>query len=308
MHSVLDPRRLRLLVLLSSLGTVRAVASAASLSASAVSQQLAVLEREAGVALLVRHGRSVALTDAGVALAAHAREILGAIDAAEEALRAAGSEPAGTVRVAAFTSAMRAFVIDAAAALGRAHPELHVQLAELEPARCLEALERGEADLGVVGDFGDGTLPHTPHLARVPLVRDELQVVAPSALAGPLREADWLVDGTDLETFVVRHCRAAGFEPRIAGRLFSHEALLAAVAAGLGVTVLPGFALLSLPPGVAVRPLVPAASRTLLVAHRVGAIDRRSVALVLDALVARASAPRAGTRSGSSTPSSASAP
>ena len=86
--TMLDPRRLRLLIQLESLGTVRAVAQAASMSPSAVSQQLAALERESGTALLERHGRSVALTDAGVALAGHARVILERIDAAEEALRA----------------------------------------------------------------------------------------------------------------------------------------------------------------------------------------------------------------------------
>ena len=85
---MLDPRRLRLLIALESLGTVRAVASAASMSPSAVSQQLAVLERESGVALLERHGRAVALTDAGRTLAVHARAILERIGAAEEDLRA----------------------------------------------------------------------------------------------------------------------------------------------------------------------------------------------------------------------------
>ncbi|HWI71918.1 MAG TPA: LysR family transcriptional regulator, partial [Baekduia sp.] len=80
---MLDPRRLRLLVELESLGTVRAVAAAASLSPSAVSQQLAALETESGAALLERHGRSVTLTPAGRALAAHAVDILDRIGAAE---------------------------------------------------------------------------------------------------------------------------------------------------------------------------------------------------------------------------------
>src|SRR6201991_323463 len=109
--TVLDPRRLRLLIQLESLGTVRAVAEAASMSPSAVSQQLAVLERESGAALLEGPGRAGALTDAGVVLAGHARLILERIDVAEEALRALRDAPAGTVRVSAFTSAMRAFVI-----------------------------------------------------------------------------------------------------------------------------------------------------------------------------------------------------
>ena len=289
---MLDPRRLRLLIQLESLGTVRAVAAAASMSPSAVSQHLAALERESGAALLERHGRTVALTDAGVALAGHARVILERIDAAEEALRALQDAPAGAVRVSAFTSAMRAFVIDAAAAVGRQHPGISVQLAELEPAENVPALERGEVDLAIVADFGDGTFPHTPHLRSVPLARDELQLVLPpgttsSGALEDLADAPWLLDGTELEQHIVRRCRRAGFEPRFAGRLFSHESLLYAVQRGLGVTILPSF--VAAPPGtVTLAPLNPVAHRELLVLHREEALTRRSVALTLDVLVAAA--------------------
>jgi DNA-binding transcriptional LysR family regulator len=297
-EQMLDPRRLRLLIQLESLGTVRAVAVAASMSPSAVSQQLAALERESGAALLERHGRAVALTDAGVALASHARAILERIGAAEEDLRALRDAPAGTVRIASFTSAMRAFVITAAATAGRAHPGVAVHLAELEPDDCVPALTRGEVDLAVVADFGDGTLPHTPHLRSLTLATDALRAVlppgrAPSATLGvrlqDLREEPWLLDGTELERHVLRRCRRAGFEPRVVGRLFSHEALLYAVRSGLGVTVLPTFAL-DRADGVEVRPLDPVARRELVVLHRVEALDRRSVALTLDVLVAAARA------------------
>jgi DNA-binding transcriptional LysR family regulator len=298
-EQMLDPRRLRLLIQLESLGTVRAVAVAASMSPSAVSQQLAALERESGAALLERHGRAVALTDAGVALAAHARAILERIGAAEEDLRALRDAPAGTVRIASFTSAMRAFVITAAATAGRAHPGVAVHLAELEPDDCVPALTRGEVDLAVVADFGDGTLPHTPHLRSLTLATDELRAVLPpgrrarDATAGvkleDLRDEPWLLDGTELERHVLRRCRRAGFEPRVVGRLFSHEALLYAVRSGLGVTVLPTFAL-DRADGVEVCPLDPVAPRELVVLHRVEALDRRSVALTLDVLVAAARA------------------
>ena len=292
---MLDPRRLRLLIALESLGTVRAVASAASMSPSAVSQQLAVLERESGVALLERHGRAVALTDAGRTLAVHARAILERIGVAEEDLRALRDAPAGTVRIASFTSAMRAFVITAAATVGRTHPGIAVQLAELEPDDCVPALTRGEVDLAVVADFGDGTLPHAPHLRSVPLAHDELKAVLPPGHpfdSGDLRGLEhdlWLLDGTELERHLLRRCRHAGFEPRVAGRLFSHEALLYAVRSGLGVTVLPTFAL-DRAEGVEVRSIEPDARRELVVLHREEALDRRSVALTLDVLVAAARA------------------
>jgi DNA-binding transcriptional LysR family regulator len=290
---MLDPRRLRLLIALESLGTVRAVAEAASMSPSAVSQQLQTLERESGAALLERHGRAVALTGAGVALAAHARAILERIGAAEEDLRALRDAPAGTVRIASFTSAMRAFVIEAAATAGRTHPGIAVHLSELEPDECLPALARGEVDLAVVADFGDGTLPHAPHVRRVALAQDELMAVLPPGhpfargKLEDLRDDPWLLDGTELERHVVARCRRAGFEPRVTGRLFSHEALLYAVRSGLGVTVLPTFAL-DRAEGVEVRALDPKARRELGVLHREGALDRRSVALTLELLVAAA--------------------
>jgi DNA-binding transcriptional LysR family regulator len=292
--TVLDPRRLRLLIGLESLGTVRAVAEAASMSPSAVSQQLAALERESGASLLERHGRTVALTAAGVALAAHARVILERIDAAEDALRALRDAPAGTVRIASFTSAMRGFVIDAAAAIGRAHPAIAVELAELEPDRTVPALERGEVDLAIVADFGDGTLPHMPTLHSVPLAADELMAVMPpgTPFAGELAELralPWLLDGTELERHLLRRCRRADFEPRVVARLFSHEALLYSVGVGLGVTILPTFALSSAR-DVAIAPLAPVARRELLVLHREGARERRSVALCLDLLVEAARA------------------
>ena len=218
--------------------------------------------------------------------------ILERIDAAEETLLALREEPAGTVRVSAFTSAMRAFVIDAAAEIARAHPGITLQLAELEPAENVPALDRGEVDLAIVADFGDGSLPRTPHLRSVPLARDELRAVLPpgTPFTGELtdlRDEPWLLDGTELEHHVVRRCRQAGFEPRLAGRLFSHEALLYAIQRGLGVTLLPSF--VPAPPGtVELRSLAPVAHRDLLVLHREEALTRRSVALALDVLVAAA--------------------
>jgi DNA-binding transcriptional LysR family regulator len=186
---------------------------------------------------------------------------------------------------------MRAFVIDAAATVARAHPGIALQLAELEPAANVPALERGEVDLAIVADFGDGSLPHSPHLRSLPLTRDELQVVLPpgtpfTGRLQELRDQPWLLDGTELEQHIVRRCRRAGFEPRFAGRLFSHEALLYAVQRGLGVTILPSF--VQAPSDAERHSLDPVAHRELLVLHREEALTRRSVALVLELLMAAA--------------------
>jgi DNA-binding transcriptional LysR family regulator len=297
---VLDPRRLHLLVCLERLGTIRAVAAEVSMSPSSVSQQLATLQRESGTALLVRHGRSVTLTEAGLELAAHAREILGRIGAAEDELRARRENPAGTVRVAAFTIALRAFVIEAARRLTRDHPGLHVHLSELEPLESVPAVARGDVDIAVVADFGEGALPRDEILRRVPLLSDPLVAVLPAG--GPagaislfeLRAEPWLVDGTELERHITRRCRREGFEPRVAGRLSSHSSLLPAVAAGLGVTVLPALAI-DTDANVVVRALDPPLRIELLALHRAETTRRRAVTVALEAVVA-AGARRAGTR------------
>jgi DNA-binding transcriptional LysR family regulator len=96
---VLNPWRLRLLGLLDSLGTVRAVAETLHLSPSTVSQQLAVLETETRSRLLERSGRRVRLTRSGVVLARRGREILDRMAEAEAELRALNDEPIGTVRL-----------------------------------------------------------------------------------------------------------------------------------------------------------------------------------------------------------------
>ena len=259
---MLDPRRLRLLIALESLGTVRAVAEAASMSPSAVSQQLPTLEQESGAALLERHGRAVALTDAGVALAAHARAILERIGAAEEDLRALRDAPAGTVRIASFTSAMRAFVIERRGDR-RPHPPGHLGPSVRARARRLRARARPRRGRpGGRRRLRRRHAPARPARAPVALAQDELKAVLPPGHAfdsGGLRTSrddPWLLDGTELERHVLRRCRRAGFEPRVTGRLFSHEALLYAVRSGLGVTVLPTFAL-DRADGVEVRALDP---------------------------------------------------
>jgi DNA-binding transcriptional LysR family regulator len=294
---VLDPRRLHLLVCLERLGTIRAVAGEVSMSPSSVSQQLATLQRESGTALLVRHGRSVTLTAAGLELAAHAREILERIGAAEDELRARRENPAGTVRVAAFTIALRAFVIEAARGLTHEHPDLHVHLSELEPLESVPAVARGDVDIAVVADFGEGALPRDEILRRVPLLSDQLFAVLPvGSPAGTgaislfdLRAEPWLVDGTELERHITRRCRREGFEPRVAGRLSSHSSLLPAVAAGLGVTVMPALAI-DTDANVVARPLDPPLRIDLLALHRAETTRRRAVTVTLEAVVA------AGTR------------
>src|SRR3954452_14076546 len=115
---MLDVRRLRLLRDLARLGTISAVAQAHSYTASAVSQQFSVLEREAGISLLERTGRRVTLTAAGQGLVEHAEIVLSALEQASAALVTAGSGLSGPLRIGAFPTAVRTLLPDALVHLG----------------------------------------------------------------------------------------------------------------------------------------------------------------------------------------------
>src|SRR6202453_5435641 len=106
----METRRLELLAELSRLGSMRAVAETVGTTTSTVSQQIAALAREMGTPLIEPHGRRVRLTPAGRRLTEHAVTILAAVDAAHHDL-GPGAEPNGTLRVAAFATAMRSFLL-----------------------------------------------------------------------------------------------------------------------------------------------------------------------------------------------------
>jgi DNA-binding transcriptional LysR family regulator len=148
---MLDLRRLRLLRELKERGTIAAVADALQFTPSAVSQQLAMLEREAGVALLERAGRGVRLTDAALVLVDHAEALLERAAVAEADLAAAAGTVTGRARIAGFQTVMLRLAMPAMEALARDAPRLRCELVEAEPEDALPALELGDLDL-VLGD------------------------------------------------------------------------------------------------------------------------------------------------------------
>ncbi len=223
---MLDLHRLRLLRELEALGTIAATAGALGYTPSAVSQQLAVLEREAGVKLLVRAGRGVRLTDAGRVLAAHATTLLAAAEEAEAELAQRAPAIGGTVRVAAFQTAMLQLVIPAVAALAVAHPQIRVEVVEAEVEKALPALRRQRIDL-LIADEYDG-LPRERHadLRRARLLREQVRLVLPadhplarrqrSPPLADLSRAVWSSAqvGTGHHAMVRNACRSlGGFEP-----------------------------------------------------------------------------------------------
>ncbi|WP_433323044.1 LysR substrate-binding domain-containing protein [Spirillospora sp. CA-294931] len=299
----LNPWRLQLLEALDRLGTVRAVAAEMTMSPSSVSQQLSVLETETRTRLLERVGRRLVLTPSGAMLAERARDVLDQMDAIEAELEDLRTRPVGRVRVASFASGVLPFLVTAARHLAGEHPDLRVELFEIEPHESVPALRSGTCDIVVTVDSPDD--PPLTGIHTVPLATDPLLLVLPHdhplTARGTLSFPDlagerWALDlpGTYLGELVPRLCRQAGFEPAVVGRFPSHPVLLGHVAAGLSIGVLPGLAVDDRPDVVA-RQVKPLGTRSIVVAVRRGSGRRGAVSAVLAALRLAAAAHRDGT-------------
>ena len=226
-----------------------AVARATGYGTSAVSQQLAALEREAGVPLLEAAGRRVRLTPAGRRLVGHAETILAAVTAAELDL-AAGSEPSGLVRVAGYTSALRQHLLPVAGELARVHPLIELELQEREPAEVDELLDADQIDLGFVHDYT--LVPRGGRHVRTLLGSSPVMLAVPPGSAAPdrirtpddlesLRGEFWIGNSRDPgdEELASRLCALAGWTPRIRHRADSLELVIDLVLAGHGIGLLP---------------------------------------------------------------------
>jgi DNA-binding transcriptional LysR family regulator len=295
-----DLRRLRLLRELDARGTIHGAARALDYTPSAISQQLAVLEREAGVALLERAGRNVRLTEAGQVLVRHAASLLDGVEAAEaELANLAAGQVAGVVRVAAFQSAFLRIVAPAVAALGRSHPDVRVEATEREVEEAAPALRLRQLDV-VVGDEYEGQ-PRAIHadLDRERLLREQVRLVLPAGHPEAAHErvamrrlagAGWSAcqPGTGHRAMHVRACRElGGFEPDLRHASDDLLILLELVRSAGALALLPDLVLGLGTPGVAVRPLEEGA-----ITREVFLLTRASrtpaVAAVADALAAAA--------------------
>jgi len=174
---MLDVRRLRLLVELSRRGTLAAVAEALSYSPSSVSQQLSLLEREAGVPLLVQVGRRVQLTPQALVLVEHGKAVLDRLEEAEAEVARSLTSVAGTVRIAVFQSAAHAVMPQALTLLADAHPGLRVEVTEREPEAGLFEVAARDFDLVVAEQYPGYARPRHPELDRVPLASDAIRLL-----------------------------------------------------------------------------------------------------------------------------------
>ena len=304
---MLDVRRLRVLHAVSAYGSVTAAAAALGYSAPAVSQQLAALEREVGMRLTERAGRGVELTPAALILVGHTDALLARLDAAEADLAALRDQIAGRVALAAFPSAAASLVPAAWAALADSAPQVRLDLTEMEPEESLPAVLRGETDVAVAHEYDLLPRPLDPLFERRELLDDPVVLAIPAGSALPADSALALAadgpvplatlagqpflaprQGTSCAEMIQRACARAGFVPRVVARASDFQVLLRLVAAGAGVTLVPGLAARWLPPRVRLVPPADPVTRRVFTVSRRGGDRKPAVRVVLDALSAAA--------------------
>src|SRR5215207_2491106 len=269
---MIDTRRLRGLREVAQQGTLAAAADALHLTPSAVSQQLAALEREVGQPVIERNGRGVRLTGAAEVLVGHANVVLAQLEAAAADVAAYAEGIVGTVRVAGFATALGELVAPAAAALRASHPRLALVVEESEAPECFLALARGDVDIAL--SMASRQAPEDPRFRRHALLTDTLDAVLPSDHPLAARAEIPLAELAG-EDFVGPPEGTSCHDVTVTGW----------AAAGLGVTLVPRLGQAAIPPGAVVRPLAdPAPARHVFAATRAGAETRPTVAAVLAGL------------------------
>lgn len=300
---MLNVTRLKMLREVAGRGTIAAAAEALFMSPSAVSQQMSVLEREAGVALLEREGRGVRLTDAGRKLVENTERILAEIEHAEADLAASAVGISGRVRISAFPTAARSILVPALAHLHAAHPNLRLSMVDLEPEEALPALKARDVDVALIYEWDLLPSLEDPGIEREEIFAEEVFLLLPvdhplakrntPIAIDELADEEWVVgrDATSMLDLVTAVGLRAGFEPRTDLHSMDFNVITAAVEAGLGVALGPSLALLptlagfATPPRVAVRKIAGThLNRRIWAATRRGSGDAPGIAVVLQAL------------------------
>jgi DNA-binding transcriptional LysR family regulator len=265
---MLDVRRMRVLREVAARGSFSAAADSLAYTQSAVSQQIAALEREAGTTLVERSARGVRLTDAGRALVEHADVILARLADAEAELEAIAGLRGGRLRLAAFPSAGATVMPEAIARYRDRHPAVELTLAPAEPEDGVAMLRSGEVDLALDITVSFRPLPDDG-VERLHLLDDPMYVALPmhhplarkrNLKLEELAEESWILGTTgscpDASIFL-RSCQLAGFEPHIAFNSDDYSAMQGFVAAGVGASFIPDLALISVRDDIVIRSLGP---------------------------------------------------
>lgn len=281
----------------STTGSVVGAARTLHVTTSAVSQQVARLEREVGQPLVERQGRGIRLTDAGSLLARSAGDLLSRVERVEADLAEHRGSVAGSLTIAAFATAARGLLPPALRTLRDRWPALSVSLAELEPHESIPALCRADLDVAVVQDWADDPLAIPDGLSSRHLLDDPFDLALPAghALADrrevtvtELAEQEWISwsAGQICHDWLSRTLRSYGVEPRIAHLASEHSTQLALVAAGLGAAVIPRLGRDHVPAGVRFVPITPTPTRRVFALWRASASARPAVRAAVRTLAA----------------------
>ena len=263
---MLDVRRMRVLREVALRGSFSAAADSLSFTQSAISQQIAALEREAGTVLVERSARGVRLTEAGEALVRHTEAILGRLAEAEAEIEDIAGLRGGRLRLAAFESAAATVMPLAIARFSKAHPAVELSMTLMEPEASLPAMRMGDIDLAITFGGGAPEDRESDGFEHVHLLEDPMYLVLaadhPLARKRGVRLADlageaWIGGPADCECnrLMSGACVRAGFAPRIAFETDDYTAVQGFVAAGVGVSIIAELGLRSVRDDIVVRPL-----------------------------------------------------
>ncbi len=246
---MLDVRRLRLLRELKIRGTLAEVADALQYSPSSVSQQLALLEKEAGVELLRKTGRRVQLTPQAEVLVAHTAQLLETLEQAEADLAASLTTVTGTVRIAVFQSAALALMPGALTRMSAQYPEVRVEMTQREPETALHETWARDFDLVIAEQYPGHAAPRYAELDRIALTSDAIRLAVPPASPdrAPVNTLEdtaglpWVMEprGAASRHWAEQACRSAGFEPDVRFETADLQAQIRLIESGNAVALMP---------------------------------------------------------------------
>jgi DNA-binding transcriptional LysR family regulator len=307
--TVLDVRRLRLLRELKIRGTLAGVAMALSYSPSSVSQQLSLLEKEAGVELLRKNGRRVVLTPEAEVLVSHTAELLETLERAEADLASSRTTVSGTVRVAVFQSAALALMPDALTAMTRDYPDVRVEMVQREPETALYDTFARDFDLVIAEEYPGHAAPRHPELDHLPLTEDAIRLAVPLARdtgtsittitsVAEARDAAWVMEprGAASRHWAEQACRRAGFEPDIRYETADLQAQIRLIESGNAVALMPDLVWTGRNTPVRLHDLADDPHRSIFTSARRAGAQRPAVLAVRDVLGQAADTVRRGAR------------
>lgn len=294
---MLNLERLRILYMIAKCGSVGAAADVLHVTTSSVSQQVAKLERETGTELLLRHGRGVRLTDPASLLVEYAERILAMMSEAEAQLQGRVGKVAGTLKIGSFPTAARGLLPAALGFLQERHPDLLVQVREMDFRSPVTEVVRGELDLGLAQDWENMPMDLPQGVRRVKLMEDVAQVALPAGhpLAASGRDSVFIDDvlgerwisrtvGSTCHDWLIHTMQARGVEARIGHTVMEYPTQLAMVAAGMGLAMVPRLGQDPVPAGVRVLAFHPPLRRSIYAVWRVDNDSRPAVRHAVGAL------------------------